>query len=134
MRNIFEKVNKYGLKKRNLAKHRREIQNYFSTLNITEFETELAIGYQKRLLKNKGKLFTFKEYDGIPWNNNNAENAVKSFAYSRTLTKNQRKEKGMSDYLVWLSILQTCKYRGINFFEFLKSGELSIFKFQEKRK
>jgi len=24
------------------------------------------------------------------------------------------------------------KYKGINFFEFLKSGELSIFKFQEK--
>ena len=72
------------------------------------------------LLKNKEKLFTFIEYDGIPWNNNNnnAENAVKSFAYSRTLTKNQRKEKGMSDYLVWLSILQTCKYRGINFLEF----------------
>lgn len=134
LRNIFETVNKYGLKKRNLSKHRREIQNYFSTLNITEFETELAIGYQKRLLKNKEKLFTFIEYDGIPWNNNNAENAVKSFAYSRTLTKNQRKEKGMSDYLVWLSILQTCKYRGINFFEFLKSGELSIFEFQEKRK
>jgi len=66
--------------------------------------------------------------------NNNAENAVKSFAFSRTLTKNQREEKGMSNYLVWLSILQTCKYRGINFFEFLKSGELSIFEFQKKIK
>ena len=133
LRNILETVNKYGLKKRNLSKHRREIQNYFSKLNITEFETELASGYQKRLFKNKEKLFTFIEYDGIPWNNNNAENAVKSFAYSRTLTKNQRKEKGMSDYLVWLSILQTCKYRGINFFEFLKSGKLSIFEFENKK-
>ena len=132
LQNILETVNKYGLKKRNLSKHRREIQNYFSKLNITEFETELTSGYQKRLLKNKEKLFTFIEYDGIPWNNNNAENAVKSFAYSRTLTKNQRKEKGMSDYLVWLSILQTCKYRGINFFEFLKSGETSIERFSTK--
>ena len=66
--------------------------------------------------------------------NNNAENAVKSFAFSRTLTKNQREEKGMSNYLVWLSILQTCKYRGINFFEFLKSGELSIYEFQKQIK
>ena len=126
LRNVIETVNKYGLKKRNLSKHRREIQNYFSKLNIAEFETELASSYQKRLLKNKEKLFTFIEYDDIPWNNNNAENAVKSFAHSRTLTKNQRKEKGMSDYLIWLSIQQTCKYRGINFFEFLKSGETSI--------
>lgn len=132
LRNILETVNKYGLKKRNLSKHRREIQHYFSKLNITEFETELASGYQIRLLKNKEKLFTFIEYNGIPWNNNNAENAIKVFAYSRKLTKNQLKEKGMSNYLVWLSILQTCKYRGINFFEFLKSGETNIEKFSMK--
>lgn len=134
LRNILETVNKYGLKKRNLSKHRREVQNYFSKLSITEFDTELAISYQKRLLKNKDKLFTFIDYDGIPWNNNNAENAVKVFSYYRKLTKNRLKENGMSDYLVLLSILQTCKYRGLNFFEFLKSGKLSIFEFQDKRK
>jgi hypothetical protein len=132
LRNILETVNKYGLKKRNLSKHRRDVENYFSKLNITEFDTELAISYQKRLLKNKDKLFTFIVYDGIPWNNNNAENAVKVFSYYRKLTKNRLKENGMSDYLILLSILQTCKYRGINFFEFLKSGKLSIFEFQEK--
>lgn len=132
LRNILETVNKYGLKKRNLLKHKKEVQNYFSKLTITEFDTELTISYQKRLLKNKEKLFTFIEYDGIPWNNNNAENAIKVFAYYRRLTKNQLKEKGMTDYLVLLSILQTCKYQGINFFEFLKSGKLSIFEFQEK--
>lgn len=134
LRNILETVNKYGLKNRNLSKHRKEIQNYFSTLSMTEFETELTNSYQKRLLKNKEKLFTFIEYDGIPWNNNNAENAIKVFSYYRKLTKNGLVEKGMCDYLVLLSILQTCKFRGINFFEFLKSGKLSIFEFQEKRK
>jgi predicted RecB family nuclease len=134
LRNILETVDKYGLKKRNLSKHRREVQNYFSKLNITEFETEITSSYQRRLLKNKEKLFTFMEYDGIPWNNNNAENAIKSFAYYRQVSKNQLREKGMSDYLVWLSILQTCKYRGINFFEFLKSGETSISEFSAKKR
>jgi predicted RecB family nuclease len=132
LRNILETVNKYGLKKRNLSKHKKEVQNYFSKISITEFDTELTISYQKRLLKNKEKLFTFIEYDGISWNNNNAENAIKSFSYYRTVAKNKLNEKGMTNYLVMLSILQTCKYRGINFFEFLKSGETSIEKFSMK--
>jgi|WetSurMetagenome_2_1015567.scaffolds.fasta_scaffold147320_2 hypothetical protein len=59
-------VQVHGLKKRNLSRHRREVQDYFSKLSITGFDTELAISYQKRLLKNKDKLFTFIEYDGIP--------------------------------------------------------------------
>ena len=134
LRNILETVNKYGLKKRNLSKHKKEVQNYFSKISITEFDTELTIGYQKRLIKNKEKLFTFIEYDGIPWNNNNAENAIKSFSYYRTVAKNKLMEKGMTNYLVMLSILQTCKYRGVNFFEFLKSGEMSIEKFSMKCK
>ena len=134
LRNILETVNKYGLKKRNLSKHRREIRNYFSKLSITEFETELASNYQKRLLKNKEKLFTFTEYDGIPWNNNNAENAIKVFSYYRKLTKNHLTEKGMTDYIILLSIQQTCKYRGIDFLDFLKSGEISIFEFSKKIK
>jgi hypothetical protein len=34
--------------------------------------------------------------------------------------------------IILLSIQQTCKYKGVKFFEFLKSGEMSIFGFQEK--
>jgi len=74
------------------------------------------------------------EYNGIARNNNNAENAIKSFSYYRTVAKNKLKEKGMINYLVMLSILQTCKYRGITFLEFLKSGEMSILKFSKKHK
>jgi hypothetical protein len=38
-----------------------------------QFRSELALSYQKRLVKNRDKLFTFLDYDGVPWNNNNAE-------------------------------------------------------------
>jgi hypothetical protein len=34
----------------------------------------------KRLVKNRGKMFTFLDFDGVPWNNNNAEHAAKAFA------------------------------------------------------
>jgi hypothetical protein len=33
------------------------------------------------------------------------------------------KEDGLSDYLVLLSVYQTCKYRGVSFLKFLLSGE-----------
>jgi hypothetical protein len=36
--------------------------------------------YKQRFEKNRDKLFTFLRYDGVPWNNNNAEHAIKAFA------------------------------------------------------
>ena len=60
-------------------------------------------------------LFTFIKYDGVPWNNNNAENAIKRFAYYREDTAGTMKEEGLSDYLVLFSIYQTCRYKGVSF-------------------
>ena len=38
-------------------------------------------------------------------------------------------EKGLREYLVLLSIYQTCRYRGINFMKFLASQEKDIDKY-----
>jgi hypothetical protein len=35
-------------------------------------------------------------------------------------------EGGLSDYLVLLSVYQTCKYRGVSFLKFLLSGESDV--------
>jgi transposase-like protein len=64
------------------------------------------------LERNRNKLFTFLEYDGIPWNNNNAEHAMKAVAMLRDVIESSTTEKGMREYLVLLSICQTCKYQG----------------------
>ena len=34
---------------------------------------------------NRERLFTFLRYDAVPWNNNNAEHAIKSFARLRDI-------------------------------------------------
>jgi hypothetical protein len=34
--------------------------------------------------------------------------------------------KGIREYLVLLSVCETCKYRGINFLDFLRSRETNI--------
>jgi len=95
-------------------------------LEARVYVSEPAESYQKRLLKNEGKLFTFLDHDGVPWNNNNAEHAVKAFAYYRRVSDGKMREDGLSDYLVLLSVYQTCKYRGVSFLKFLLSGEQDV--------
>jgi hypothetical protein len=68
----------------------------------------------------------------VPWNNNNAENAVKQFAYYREVVTGMMTEGGLGDYLVLLSLCQTCRYRGISFLRFLMSGERSVDAFQRR--
>jgi hypothetical protein len=123
LRAIVGTIDKWGLKRHHLHKHKAEVGRFFRALEGRVYRSELAEGYQKRLLKYEGKLFTFLGHDGVPWNNNNAEHAVKAFAYYRRVSDGQLKEDGLSDYLVLLSVYQTCKYRGVSFLKFLLSGE-----------
>jgi hypothetical protein len=88
--------------------------------------SDAARALQDKLLKWQHKLFTFIRYDSLPWNNNNAENAIKRFAYYREDRTGAMKEAGLNDYLILLSIFQTCRYRGINFLKFLLSRERNI--------
>jgi len=121
LRKIITTTDKYGLKKRHLQKHAKEVETFYTGLLNTDYNTDLAVSWKKRFKKNRGKLFNFIKFDGIPWNNNNAENAIKSFAKYRRRAKGSIRQPGLEDYLVLLSIQQTCKYRGVNFLEFLKS-------------
>ena len=89
----------------------------------------MAAKYKKRFEKNHAKLFTFLNYDGVPWNNNNAEHAVKAFVMLRNVIRGASSEKGIREYLTLLSICETCKYKGINFLRFLRSGKMDINQF-----
>jgi len=129
---IMETVNIYGLKKRHLQKHQKDVDQFYHRIIDKDYESELAISYQKRLKKYQEKLFTFLHYGGIPWNNNNAETAIKYFATYRRNVRGNSTEQSIQYALQLLSIQQTCKYRGINFLEFLKSGEKSTEAYSKK--
>lgn len=131
---IVVTINKFGLKKRNLNKHKKAVIYFLKSIAETDFETEICNKWQKRFNSCKDELFTFLDYDGIPWNNNNAENAIKAVALYRREADGLATKNRIQEHLTLLSIQQTCKFRGINFFEFLKSGKLSIFEFQDKSK
>ena len=43
------------------------------------------------------------------------------------------KEAGLQDYLVLLSLCQTCRYRGVSFLKFLRSGQQDLDRFCQTR-
>ena len=115
LRIIVETVDRHGLKAHSLTKHLPAVEDLFTWIATTDFASEIAQSYRKRFHKNREKLFTFVNHDGVPWNNNNAENAVRAFAALRSVFRGSSTEKGLREYLVLLSICETCKRRGISF-------------------
>jgi hypothetical protein len=109
------------------------VGGFFRDVAHRVYRSGLADGYQKRLLKNESRLFMFLDHDGVPWNNNAAEHAIKAFARFRELYDGQMSGEGLSDFLVLLSVQQTCKYRGISFLKFLLSREKDVGAFHERR-
>jgi serine/threonine-protein kinase len=56
-------------------------------ISESNLQSETAAKLKERLEKNQDKLFTFLNHDGVPWNNNNAEHAVKAFAALRGISE-----------------------------------------------
>jgi hypothetical protein len=90
------------------------------------FKSEVTERYRERLEKNRDKLFTFLVYNGVPWNNNIGENAVKLIASRRRDMKKTMAKDRMEDYLVLLSIYKTLHLRKTSFLKFLLSGATHI--------
>jgi hypothetical protein len=133
---VVETIDKYGLKRHHFRKHKQFVEQFFERVAGGVYRSDVARHYRQRLLKKRSTLFTFLDYDGVPWNNNNAENAVKRFVTRRrgmagtaTLA-----EKGLKEYLVLLSIYQTLRYRHLNFWDFLRSGETDLAAYTSARR
>jgi hypothetical protein len=126
LREIVTTIDEYGLKRHRLALHQKGVAEFFTQIRARNVRSEAAQTIRDRLLKYQDKLFTFIQYDGVPWNNNSAENAIKQFAYYREDRSGLMKEAGLEYYLVLLSIFQTCRCKGLSFLQFLLSGEQDI--------
>ena len=125
LREIVETIDRYGLKKYHLRKHRRSVEWFFTDVVALHCTTETGTALQKRIEKNREKLFTFLEHDGVPWNNNNAEHAVRAFIRLRNVMSTST-PNGTTDYCILLSLQQTLRYRGAGFLDFLRSGRTEI--------
>ncbi len=123
MKNVIDTIDRYGLKTRNLRKHEKDVDQFYKSIADYEIKSNEALKLKKRFLKNREKLFSFLKFDGVPWNNNNAEHAIKAFAKYRRKANGTYNETGLKEYLTLLSISQTCHFQGITFLQYLKGEE-----------
>ena len=126
LKSIVETIDRYGLTHRHLQKHKQPADRFIRDVCEQTFTSDVARKYQKRLTKYGEKLFTFLGYDGVSWNNNCAENAVKHFMKYKRSGDGLFSERSIKEALVMLSVLQTCKLNGINFLRFLLSRKTDL--------
>jgi hypothetical protein len=129
---IVKTIDRWGLKGRFLRKHLVDVARFYKQISKTGFSSAAASKWKDRLEKDRAKLFTFLSHDGVPWNNNNAEHAIKAFARLRRAIEGLSTPKGIEEYLILLSVCQTCKYSGLDFLDFLRSGETDVGTFAAK--
>jgi predicted RecB family nuclease len=97
LRDIVATVDQYGLRKFYLRKHKRAAERFLADVRSREFSSEVGSALKKRIERNKEKLFTFLDHDGVPWNNNNAEHAVRAFTRLRNGMSTST-ARGTADY------------------------------------
>ena len=123
---MIETIDHYGLKRRSLNKHVKSVNRFYKDLSLREYLSEAAVRCKRRFETGGERLFTFLRHDGVPWNNNNAEHAIKAYARARELFQGTPTAKAISEYLVLLSVCETCRNKRIDFLDFLRSGEKDI--------
>ena len=133
LKQIVGTVDRHGLKKRFLNKHLCEVEKFYKWLFTRQWQGEVATKCTQRFEKNRKKLFTFLRYDRVPWNNNNAEHAMKAFASLRDVIEGTTTASGIEEYLILLSVSETCRYKNLDVLEFLLSQEKDIDTFRRSR-
>jgi predicted RecB family nuclease len=130
---ILEAVDRYGLKAWHLRKYFKDVDRFYDK-NITgrEYTSEPVRTYQKRFDRYRSSLFTFLTQDGIPWENNMAERAIRQLAVQRKISGSFFKRVA-PQYLLLLAISQTCRFQGKSFLKFLLSKETDLDSFRRTR-
>jgi len=133
LKQIVDTIDRHGLKKHFLNKHLCDVKRFYRWLLSRQWQSDAAAKCKQRFEKNRKKLFTFLGYDGVPWNNNNAEHAMKAFAALRDVIEGTTTASGIEEYLVLLSVSETCRYKDLDVLEFFLSEEKDIDGFLRSR-
>jgi hypothetical protein len=126
LKQVVVTIDQRGLRRRNLHKYAKPAEGLRATIAQQSFTSAAALKYQKRFDKYGDRFFTFLNYDGVPWNNNNAEHAVHHFAKLRQITDGTFTRPSIEKLCVLLTVLQTCEYRNLNCLKFLLSGSREL--------
>jgi predicted RecB family nuclease len=130
---ILVEVDRYGLKAWHLRKFLKDVERFYDKHIIgREYTSEPVRTFQKRFDRYRESLFTFLTQDGIPWENNMAERAIRQLAVQRKISGSFFKRVA-PQYLLLLAISQTCRFQGKSFLKFLLSKETDLDSFRRTR-
>jgi hypothetical protein len=131
---MMDDVSRFGLKTYHLRKHEARIERFYDqAIAGAASQHELISKFQKRFMRFRGSLFTFLHYDGVPWNNNAAERALRHLAVQRKIS-GAFTSKGAGHYLRLLGLAQSCLFQGKSFLGFLQSGAHDVDAYKAGRK
>jgi hypothetical protein len=131
---IVDTIGSHGLVQKRLARHKQPARDFLDWVNGWVVVSDVAGGYKTRFERYGERLFTFLDHEGVPWNNNIAENAIKLVVKRMRLLGGSTTESCLKDYLVFLSIYQTLRRKGASFLRFLLSGETDLERFVVSRR
>ncbi len=122
---IFASIERYGSKKQHFNKYCKSLDVFYNQILLNDcYNSEITLKYQTLLKKHWTNLFTFLEFDNIPWNNNMAERGLRHLAVQRKISTHFN--NGIKDYLLFLGIMQTCRFQDKSFLKFLLSGRKNL--------
>ena len=131
---MIEDIQRYGLKCLHLKKHRRRVERFYDrTITACESTKELILKYKKRFERYRDSMFTFLTHDGVSWNNNAAERAIRHLAVQRKIS-GAFTTRGANHYLRLLAIAQTCRFQDKSFLGFLLSGLQNVDAYKEAQR
>lgn len=102
-------------------RRKKLLENRVLSLCSRRYTDRNCIRLCKLLKRHRRNLFTFLESDGIHWNNNSAERAIKPSVVVRKNSYGSRSYAGAWNHAVLMSVSETCRMRGINFSDFGRS-------------
>jgi hypothetical protein len=131
---ILQDVERYGLKRRHLIKHKRCVDAFYrDTIDQGSCDSDVGQTFIARFRRYKESMFHFIDEDSIPWNNNTGERALRHLAVQRKISNCFFKEFAPK-HLVLLGIAQTCKFQGKSFLKYLLSGEMDVDIFRPRKR
>ena len=123
------------LKSRYLRKYTKFVDRFFRQhIEGGKGSSEIVLKYQKRFERYRDSLFLLLTEDGLPWNNNMAERAIRHFAVQRKISATAFSETGATEYLTLLGTAQSCKFQNKSFLRFLLSEEKDVGDFKDRKR
>jgi len=128
---IITDIRRFGLKALHLRKYQKDVEHFYrNIISGHPVQDEITAKYQKRFERYRNSVFCFLSGDGIPWNNNAAERALRHLAVQRKISGTFSR-KGANHYLRLLALAQTCRFQNKSFLCFLTSGCVDVDKYNK---